>query len=142
MKTYIAIDGDGVGTQLGKLIEREASDEVVRAFAQGVADEMLSFSNRAENLGAKVILCSGDSVLLSCEGEQVSQVLKGLKDTRKATYSAGTGRSPKEAALFLQYAKINGKNQTWHFQKKKPFWLWLKIESPLRVLSKYAAGHF
>jgi hypothetical protein len=141
MKIYIAIDGDGVGTKLGQLIESQASDIQVRDFAQGVADEMNTFASRAKNLGATVVLCSGDSVLLSCKGN-VSEILRGLKDTKKATYSAGTGRTAKEAALNLQYAKLNGKNQTWHFQKKKPFWLWLRIESPIRKLSKYAAGHF
>jgi hypothetical protein len=142
MKVYIAIDGDGVGTRLGELVSTGANDQTIRKFAQGVADEMASFAKKAEKLGAFIILCSGDSVLLSVEGGNVSKVLKGLKETNLTTYSGGVGRTAKEAALMLQYAKLNGKNQTWHFKKRKPLNLWFRIESPLRVLSKYAAGHF
>lgn len=141
-KAYIAIDGDGVGTQLGELVSIGASDATIRDFAQGVAHEMRDFAKRAESFGAFVILCSGDSVLLTCEPGQVSEVLKGLKQVKKATYSGGVGRSAKEAALMLQYAKMNGKNQTWRWQKPKPLLMWLRIESPFRVLSKYASGHF
>lgn len=142
MKIYIAIDGDGVGTKLSNLINTKANDDTIRQYAHGVADEMAAFAQRVEGLGGKTILCSGDSVLVCCDGAKVSEALKGLKLCTYATYSAGTGRSIKEAALNLQYAKLNGKNQTWHFQKQKPFWLWLRIESPIRKISKYAAGHF
>lgn len=142
MRIYIALDGDGVGTQLSNLINAQANDDTIRQYAHGVANEMLVFSQRAETLGAKTILCSGDSVLVACDGAVVAEVLKGLKKCTFATYSAGTGRSIKEAALSLQYAKLNGKNQTWHFQRHKPFRLRMRIEGPLRVMSKYAAGHF
>lgn len=141
-RNYIAIDGDGVGTRLGQLVRSGANDEIIASFATGVADEMVTFARKAEGHGAFVILCSGDSVLLSCEGGKVSDILRGLKDTRLCTYSGGVGRTSKEAALMLQYAKMNGKNQTWHWKKKKPLLMRLRIESPLRILSKYAAGHF
>lgn len=142
MGIYIALDGDGVGTQLSNLINTKANDDTIRQYAHGVAEEMQIFSKRAESFGAKTILCSGDSVLISCEGSLVSKILQGLKKCTFATYSAGTGRSIQEAALCLQYAKLNGKNQTWHFQQHKPWRLRMRIEGPLRVISKYAAGHF
>lgn len=141
MKTYIAIDGDGVGTRLGELVQGGYPDAVIAAFAGGVASEMKKFSARAKEHGAYIILCSGDSVLLSCEGNKISAILSGLTQCKLCTYSAGTGRTAREAALSLQYAKMNGKAQTWHYQSAKPFWLRLRIEI-FPGLSKYAAGHF
>lgn len=68
MKIYIAIDGDNVGRRLGVLIDTNASDSQVAAFANGVAEEMRKFAEMAtKEHGANILLCSGDSVLLSAE---------------------------------------------------------------------------
>lgn len=143
MKIYIALDGDGVGTKLSALIESKANDNVISHFAHGVANEMIALSKNAELIGGKTILCAGDSVLISIDSSKISDVLRLLKDCKFSTYSGGTGRTIKEAALNLQYAKLNGKNQTWHFQKEKPLWLKLRIENRFfSLLSKYSKGHF
>ena len=142
MKVYIAIDGDGVGTKLSYLIQSESGDKIISSYAHGVAEEMAVFARKVEGMGGKSIMCSGDSVLGAIDAAKVSEALSMLKNMEYATYSAGTGRTIKEAALCLQYAKLNGKKQTWHWQKAKPFWLKLRIESPFKALSKYAKGHF
>ena len=142
MKIFIAIDGDGVGTKLGKLISDGVDSITIKSFAMGVAEEMTQFAARAEELGATTILCAGDSVLLEAPAHLTSQILRGLKEVKHCTYSGGTGRSIAEATLSLQYAKLNGKAQTWHYQKEKPFFLWLRIESWFSKFSKYAKGHF
>jgi len=144
MKIYIAVGGDNVGSKLSELVRRDEPDKMIAHLADGVAQEMREFSAKAQQqFNAQTVICAGDSVLLTVEGKETSNVLRLLKEVQFTTYSAGTGKTCSEAALNLQYAKISGKARTWHWQQCKPWLLKLQVENQIfSFFGKYTKGHF
>lgn len=125
---YVAFDGDNVGSRLSQLIELGNDDELAQ-YAYGVAGEMEETAAAAERIGAKVLMCSGDSLLFRMETEkQVHQILQTFHNRKKkfVTYSIGVGRTVQEAHTKLLHAKLLGKNRVVWWREKMPMWVFVR----------------
>ncbi len=125
MNLYIALDGDNVGSKLSELI-KEGDDLKVATFANGVAEDMLRYANQVRELGASVLLCSGDSLLYTISEENLKKAIS-LLDTDFCTYTIGVGRTIQEAHLMLNYGKFMGKNCIHTWKDKHPNWFNFKL---------------
>ncbi len=125
MNLYIALDGDNVGTKLAELIN-EGNDLKVANFASGVANDMQRYASNVESIGARVLLCSGDSVLYTISEHDAKEALN-LLDANFCTYTIGVGRTIQEAHLMLNYGKFLGKNCIHTWKDKHPTWFSFKF---------------
>ncbi len=125
MSIYIALDGDNVGTKLSALIA-EGNDELVSAFARGVANDMQSYANAIEGIGGRILLCSGDSVLYTIEESKATEAIALLECTY-CTFTIGVGRTIQEAHLCLNYGKFLGKNCVHTWKCQHPSWWQFKF---------------
>lgn len=125
MKLYIALDGDNVGAMLSELIQ-EGNDQKVASFAKGVADDMQHYANEVERLGAKVLLCSGDSVLYTISEHSAAKAI-GLLNPEFCTYTIGVGRTIQESHRMLNYGKFLGKNCIHTWKDQHPSWFSFRV---------------
>ena len=132
---YVAFDGDNVGARLSLLIE-EGQDEAISSYANGVAQEMASTAELARSqFSAKVLMCSGDSLLFRMDSRDVNHFLSlfGARAEKWCTYSVGVGRTVQEAHSCLSHAKLAGKDRV--------VW-WTVSASEVRLAKiKWVAGH-
>lgn len=134
----MSFDGDNVGKGLKDAIACE-NEHMLKEYANGVAGEMKYVASEATNIGAQVLVCSGDTLIIKCSSlEEVSYILGKFNNREKVyvTYSIGIGRSLNEAQCSLAKAKNSGKDKVVYWFDKVSVWSKAKmfIKSPLSYI--------
>lgn len=134
----MSFDGDNVGKGLKDAIAYE--DEcMLKEYASGVAGEMSYVDKEAACIGAQVLVCSGDTLIIKCSSlEEVSYIIGKFNNRPNVyvTYSVGIGRSLNEAQCSLAKAKNSGKDRVVYWFDKVSVWSKAKmfIKSPLSYI--------
>lgn len=116
-KIYIAIDGDNVGQQL-ELYMFTNNLEQLRAFSLAFKRQMEWLEERLlTDFHANIVFSGGDNLLAVATFEDAFSIdIHLLKNLAKQfqevgnTLSIGIGKSPRQAFLALNFAKVSGKN--------------------------------
>ncbi len=113
--TYIAIDGDDVGSKLEFFILMNHLEQL-KSFSESFAETFRWLEDRLrENLNAKIIFSGGDNLLADAEdnNELVNKLERFKSDFLRqsgCSLSIGLGASTREAYLALKLAKVSGKD--------------------------------
>jgi midasin len=115
---YVAINGDDVGERIGNAIAQDDHEGLASASSsiKGAHD---SVDQWAESVGGKKITGSGDEAIYLLPEEALND-LDSIRDSYKEQsghgLTVGVGSSMSEASKALIYGKLNGKNQTVHYE--------------------------
>lgn len=111
--TYISIDGDDIGRRVtARHLANDAAG--LSAFVAQVHEKVMQIEHLLTGAGYTVIFCAADGVVAHKADIDAASVA-GLYDSiqaiggRELTFSAGVGRSLREAYVALLAAKSNGK---------------------------------
>ncbi|MGO6982565.1 mCpol domain-containing protein [Rhizobium leguminosarum] len=111
--TYISIDGDDIGRRVTAMhLANDAAG--LSAFVALVHDKVTQIGRLLENAGFLVIFCAADGVVAHKEDTHATTVADLYTSIEAIgggdlTFSAGVGRSLREAYVALLAAKSNGK---------------------------------
>lgn len=114
---YIAINGDDVGTRIGNAIANDDHEDLASA-TQSIDDAHKAIDEWAKMMGGKKITGSGDEAIYLVPQKALSKVdgmRQNYQDASGHGLTVGVGASMSQASKALIYGKMNGKNQTIHY---------------------------
>lgn len=110
---YVALNGDGVGEQIGNAILSD-DHQTLSGLSKKFKDAHASIEKWAQRKGGEIVASSGDETIFSLPEEMVGQ-LESIKDqyaqASGATLTIGIGQTISQASKALIYGKLNEKNQ-------------------------------
>ena len=115
---YIAVNGDDVGSRIGQAIANDDHEGLTQASSsiQGAHDSIDQWVN---SIGGKKISSAGDDAIYMVP-EQAVNDLDGIRESYKEQsghgLTVGVGPSMSQASKALIYGKLNGKDQTIHYE--------------------------
>ncbi len=115
---YIAINGDDVGNRIGEAIANDDHEGLSQASSaiQGAHDNIDQW---VDSIGGKKISSAGDDAIYLVP-EQAVNDLDGVREQYKQEsghgLTVGVGPSMSQASKALIYGKLNGKDQTIHYE--------------------------
>lgn len=114
---YIAINGDDVGTRIGNAIANDDHQDLANA-SSTIDQAHKKIDEWAEGVGGKKITGSGDEAIYLVPDDALAHmdsVRQDYQDSSGHGLTVGVGASMSQASKALIYGKMNGKNQTIHY---------------------------
>lgn len=115
---YIAINGDDVGARIGAAITNDDHEALSQA-SSSIQNAHDSVDQWIESIGGKKISSAGDDAIYLAPEQAVNDldsVREQYKQESGHGLTVGVGASMSQAAKALIYGKLNGKNQTIHYE--------------------------
>ena len=111
MVYFIAIDGDNIGNQIMRFIIENKKNKL-KSFSEEVKIYFNDLMKIYKDLGAEIIFCGGDSLLIQVNQDYNKYLNQTIKPLNDFTVSIGIGKNLSETYISLRYAKAAGKDQT------------------------------
>lgn len=114
---YIAINGDDVGTRIGNAIANDDHQDLANASAT-IDQAHKKIDEWADGVGGKKITGSGDEAIYLVPDDALAHmdsIRQDYQDSSGHGLTVGVGASMSQASKALIYGKMNGKNQTIHY---------------------------
>jgi hypothetical protein len=110
--TYIAIDGDDIGTRITKFyLANDAAS--LSSFARKIQEKVLQISDLLNAAGYVVIFCAADGVVAHTDvsNQDTAAIYQDIEAIGGAvlTFSVGIGETLRESYVALLSAKSSGK---------------------------------
>jgi len=117
---YFGLDGDSIGRVVESYLIKNDVDSLSQ-FSKKIVDALNAIKKIAEEKGATIIFCTGDSILIygEIEIEFGDMMLRIFNEKTQKTASVGIGDNLAKTYLGLKLAKSNGGNQSVFYQMKK-----------------------
>lgn len=115
---FIAINGDDVGSRIGQAIANDDHDGLTQA-TSAIQNAHDSIDKWINSVGGKKISSAGDDGIYMVPDQAVND-LDSIREQYKQEsghgLTVGVGASMSQASKALIYGKMNGKNQTIHYE--------------------------
>ena len=114
---YLAVNGDDVGTRIGNAIANDDHQDLANA-SSTIDQAHKKIDEWAEGIGGKKITGSGDEAIYLVPDDALAQMDSIRQDYQESSghgLTVGVGASMSQASKALIYGKMNGKNQTIHY---------------------------
>lgn len=115
---YIAINGDDVGSRIGDAIANDDHEALAQA-SSSIQNAHDTVDQWIESIGGKKISSAGDDAIYLAPEQAVNDldsVREQYKQESGHGLTVGVGASMSQASKALIYGKMNGKNQTIHYE--------------------------
>ena len=114
---YFGLDGDSIGRVIESyLIENE--EEKLVSFSAKIVQAIEEIKAIALEKSAKIIFCTGDSILIQADLEPSfgQEMVQLFKEKTQRTASVGIGETTATVYLGLKIAKSRGGEQAVHYK--------------------------
>lgn len=115
---FIAINGDDVGSRIGQAIANDDHDGLTQA-TSAIQNAHDSIDQWINSVGGKKISSAGDDAIYMVPDQAVNdldEIREQYKQESGHGLTVGVGASMSQASKALIYGKMNGKNQTIHYE--------------------------
>ncbi len=115
---YIAINGDDVGSRIGDAIANDDHEGLAQA-SSSIQNAHDSIDQWVDSIGGKKVTSAGDDAIYLVPEQAVNDLDSIREDYKQQSghgLTVGVGPSMSQASKALIYGKLNGKDQTIHYE--------------------------
>lgn len=115
---YIAVNGDDVGSRIGDAIANDDHEGLAQA-SSSIQNAHDSIDQWVDSIGGKKVTSAGDDAIYLVPEQAVNDLDSIREDYKQQSghgLTIGVGPSMSQASKALIYGKLNGKDQTIHYE--------------------------